>query len=118
MKVEIEKTLAVLVVAAALLFVAYNEASDTISGALLYKNEGYKNCYDTDPANDVTVFGKLTTTRFNFDTNAYGTIEKLDECIGQTRVRELSCTSYNKPKPIEKGTYCPQGTVCRNGACV
>ena len=114
---QIEKTLAVLIVAATLVFVVYNEASDAISGAILYKNEGYQNCYDTDPSNDVRVIGKVTTTRLNPDMDSYATIEKLDECIGPLRVREWECTSYNKPKPIERDTYCPKGTECNNGAC-
>src|SRR3989344_381729 len=109
---QIEKTLAVLIVAAALVFVVYNEASDAISGAILYKNEGYQNCYDTDPSNDVRVIGKATTTRLNPNMDSYATIEKLDECIGPSRVREWACSRYQKPIPIERNTYCPMGMTC------
>src|SRR3989344_8806596 len=107
---QIEKTLAVLIVAAALVFVAYSEASNTISGAALSLNEGYQNCYDTDPSNDVKVFGKVTTKRLNPSTDSYATIEKLDECIGPSRVREWACSGYQKPISIERNTFCTKGT--------
>lgn len=117
-KLQIKKTIAVLVIVAALLFVAYQEFSNTLSGAVFFKSQGYIDCSDTDPTDNVNVLGKVTTKKIlSYQTKSYETIEKFDECIGGRRVRQWSCLNNNKLKAIDY-KYCSAGKVCRNGACV
>ena len=118
MRLNIEKNIAIFVVAAALVFVAYDEFSNTLTGAALAANTGYMNCYDSDPANDVTVRGSITVARINRQTNTYEPLEVKDECLGPSRVEEWSCTSYNRPIRVSKNTYCPRGTECITGVCM
>ena len=116
-KLKIEKIIAILVIVGALAFVAYQGFSDTLSGAVFFKSQGYMDCVDTDPANDVNVLGKATTKKIlSYQTKSYETIEKFDECIGGRRVRQWSCLNH-KLKPIDS-KYCLAGKVCSNGACV
>ena len=117
-KLDIEKILAILVVVAALVFVAYDELSNTLTGAALAANTGYVNCYDSDSRNDVTVRGSITVGRLNPQTNTYESLEVKDECIGPSRVQEWSCTSYNKPVRVNRNTFCPKRTECITGACI
>ena len=121
-KLNIEKAIAVLVVVGALLFVAYGEFSNTLSGAIVYPNSNYRNCQDTDPKNLPTIQGTLTAKRLNVQTNEYSPITPiLDYCVpeGGNQVQEWSCSLRgNKPMEVERATYCPKGTVCRAGVCV
>ena len=118
-RLNLEQTVAVVVVVAALLFVAYNEASDTLSGAIVYSNKNLRNCYDTDTTNLPTVRGTVTAEQLNAQTNQYSPITPLlDTCVpeGGNKVQEYSCKN-NKPIREGRTTYCPKGTVCRAGAC-
>ncbi len=124
-RLNLEQTTAIVIVAAAFLFVAYSEFSNTLSGAAMfrnqiYKNEGWANCYDTDIANDVTVQGRVTVSRLNVETDKYEPqAPYVDECIGPSRVREWKCAEdYNKPIAEERNTFCAVGMTCINGACV
>ena len=116
-KREVEKAIAVLLVAVAFFFVAYSEASDRISGAYS-SNNLYKDCTDSDKANSPTIRGTITASQLDRKTNTYYPIIPIvDECIGTNRVQEWRCTSYHGPTRVGYEVYCADGMVCRDGAC-
>lgn len=105
--VNVGKTVAVVVVVAALLFVAYGELSNSVSGAYGYQD---LKCDDSDPENNPAVQGTLIFIQPNIQK----TTTHDDLCLGNKRLEQWTCGPNNRPQELV--SYCEY--TCSNGMCV